>query len=66
MNLGRFDRWNSWDAVHQPIGLLRDIVSYIVNPITHLKVCGVTAVLSLLLLCMYFFLKSIKESRVLH
>ena len=26
VHLGRFDRWNSWDLVHSPLAVLRDVV----------------------------------------
>ncbi|GIO39431.1 hypothetical protein J41TS12_42920 [Paenibacillus antibioticophila] len=29
--LGRFFRFNSWDVLHQPVGLLRQILSYFTN-----------------------------------
>jgi len=40
--LGRFLRWNSWDIVHYPDLLLKDIAVRFIYPLKHLKIWGVT------------------------
>lgn len=40
--LGRFGRWNSWDLLVDPVGLLRHIASYVANPLDHPRTIAVT------------------------
>lgn len=40
--LGRYLRWNSWDILAQPQGLLIDIADRVLNPMSHPKTFGVT------------------------
>ena len=44
--LGRFDRWNSWDVLHNPLGLVADILEYVTDPVENLHTWGTTAVFS--------------------
>ena len=53
--LGRFLRWNSWDAVSNPARLFRDIVARVTNPDT--RVVGVTAIYGTALLLGYVALR---------
>lgn len=40
--LGRFQRWNSWDLLVDPVGLLRNIAVYVTNPLDHPRTLAVT------------------------
>jgi uncharacterized membrane protein len=40
--LGRFGRWNSWDVLVDPFGLLRQVLGYALNPLDHPRTVGVT------------------------
>lgn len=51
--LGRFDRWNSWDVVHNPLELVSDIVDYIADPVENLHTWGTTAIFSAFFYLMY-------------
>jgi len=42
--LGRFLRWNSWDALSSPLELLADIADRVANPLSHPQTIGVTIV----------------------
>lgn len=51
--LGRFRRWNSWDIVLQPQALLSDIIVHVMNPLSHLRMYGVTLVFAAFLFVCY-------------
>ncbi|MGI9028295.1 MAG: DUF1361 domain-containing protein [Candidatus Saccharimonadales bacterium] len=51
--LGRYTRWNTWDILLQPIGLLFDVSDRVINPDAHLQTYQTTVVLFLLLLASY-------------
>lgn len=57
--LGRFERWNSWDIVSDPRGLMRGIWTMMIDPTGHPKTIAVTIVLALFLLIGYFTLSAI-------
>ena len=52
--LGRFTRWNSWDIILQPAGLLFDVSDRVVNPAAHSQTYSTTAIFSILLLAFYW------------
>lgn len=58
--LGRFLRWNSWDIIGNPLGLMFDIVDRFVNPFSHPRTWGLTILMGILLNMMYFSFKLIK------
>ncbi len=51
--LGRFQRWNSWDVLLDPHGLVRDVIDHIAHPHENLTSIAVTAVFAALLLVCY-------------
>ena len=42
--MGRFLRWNSWDAFTNPLEMSSYIVSRVANPLSHLRPIGVTVI----------------------
>lgn len=54
--LGRYLRWNTWDLVANPAGLLFDVSDRIINPGTHTHTFVVTGVFFLLLSSTYIVL----------
>lgn len=54
--LGRYLRWNSWDVISSPEGLLHDIASRVINPMAHPQTYGVTIVFSTFLVLGYILL----------
>lgn len=52
--LGRFSRWNSWDIVLKPAGLLFDVSDRVVNPALHGETYVVTGILFMLLFSLYW------------
>jgi uncharacterized membrane protein len=65
--LGRYLRWNSWDVIVSPFGLLFDATDSIANPSTHPDVFVTTATFFLLLTTMYIVIwqvtRVLKKSR---
>jgi len=55
--LGRFQRWNSWDIVTNPISLFADILNILANPQT----LGLAVVISVFLLLGYFTLVTLSQ-----
>ncbi|MCA9342986.1 DUF1361 domain-containing protein [Candidatus Saccharibacteria bacterium] len=54
--LGRYLRWNTWDIVANPAGLLFDVSDRIINPGTHVHTFVVTGVFFVLLSSTYIVL----------
>ena len=61
--LGRFLRWNSWDVLTDPSGLLFDIVHRFVDPLSHPRTLGVTLILSAFLLLAYVTITLLSRTR---
>ena len=57
--LGRFQRWNSWNVVNDPLALGMDIFSMIFSPIDNVKTWAITFILMALYSLLYFFIKHI-------
>ena len=51
--LGRYTRWNTWDILLQPVGLLFDVSDRLINPAAHLQTYQTTVILFLLLFVCY-------------
>lgn len=60
--LGRFQRWNSWDVIHNPIGLGMDIFNRIVSPVDHLKTWAITFIFTALYSLLYYLVKIIPQA----
>lgn len=58
--LGRFLRWNSWDAVSNPGVLLHDIWDRIIHPWNHEKTWTFTIMFGLLLNFLYFGISNLR------
>lgn len=56
--LGRFLRWNSWDLLLHPQGVLADVAVRLVHPLSHPQTFGVTFLFGALLLVCYLTLTS--------
>ncbi len=55
--LGRFLRWNSWDALTEPGQLARDILERFANPLEHPGTFGFTLLLTTFLLLAYLMMQ---------
>lgn len=52
--LGRSLRWNTWDVLVNPAGLLFDVSERVINPLTHAQYLTTTATFFLLIGSMYY------------
>ena len=57
--LGRFLRWNSWDIIRNPLGLLSTIARQFIFPLTHIRTWGITGILSVLFYLIYLSIKKL-------
>ena len=55
--LGRFERWNSWDVLTNPVGLGTNILSCIVSPLANYKVWATTIIFTGIFSMLYFFIR---------
>ena len=57
--LGRFLRWNSWDILSDPFGLMLQVTERIFNPFEHPRAWGMTIVLTIFFSIYYFTIKKL-------
>jgi uncharacterized membrane protein len=60
--LGRFLRWNSWNVITSPFGILFDVTDTVLSPSTHPQVFATTASFFLLLGAMYVVIWQLIQS----
>ena len=60
--LGRFERWNSWDVVHNPLGLSVNIMECILFPVENYRVWGITLLFTLTFYVLYFFMSNLPKA----
>jgi len=60
--LGRFLRWNSWDIISDPLGLMIAIGERIIFPFAHSRTWGVTLLLGILLNMIYWSMRIINTN----
>jgi uncharacterized membrane protein len=59
--LGRFPRWNSWDVLISPAGLLSNVWQGVQDPLAHPRTIVFSALFSLLLTMIYLMLMSLVQ-----
>ena len=57
--LGRYLRWNTWDLILHPVGVVFDVSDRVINPVAYGQTFQVTALVFVLLASMYFTLWNI-------
>jgi uncharacterized membrane protein len=63
--LGRFERWNSWDIITNPLGLMHDILNHIFHPFAHKQTVAVTLLFSVFIGITYFMLRLLTKDKSL-
>jgi uncharacterized membrane protein len=61
--LGRFLRWNSWDLVLNPRGVLGDVAVRLADPLNYPRTLGVTLLFAALLFVCYLALTAREVQR---
>lgn len=61
--LGRYLRWNSWDILNNPQGLLFDISDRFFNPFEHPRTWGMTILFGVLLNMIYWTIKLLRREK---
>jgi uncharacterized membrane protein len=61
--LGRYLRWNSWDVLSSPKGLLHDIAVRVLDPMAHQQTYGVTLIFSAFLVLGYLLIFQLTHSQ---
>lgn len=59
--LGRFLRWNSWDALVRPRSLLRELLHLLSDPATYPRLIGVSAMIAAFMLVFYLSLHAARS-----
>ncbi len=62
--LGRFERWNSWDVLHNPLSMAAEIANRFLSPFAHTKTWSVTFLLTGLYSLCWFLIKCFPGFRV--
>jgi uncharacterized membrane protein len=60
--LGRFQRWNSWDVVNDPLRLGIDIMQNILSPVDNFKTWAITILFTAVYSLLYFFIKILPQA----
>jgi len=64
--LGRFERWNSWDILQNPVSLMLDIADRFIHPFDHPRTWAVTFLMGILLNFMYWSVRFLGVSNHNH
>lgn len=59
--LGRYQRWNTWDVLVNPAGLLFDVSDRFINPVAYPQMFTTTLMFFVLLVSMYAFLWRVSQ-----
>lgn len=62
--IGRFERWNSWDLIVHPFGVIKDVLEKFTDPVSHLRTWGVTLLLGTLLNVIWFSIRLMQSQQV--
>ena len=60
--LGRFERWNSWDVINDPVALGLGIANKMLNPVDNYKVWFITILFAVINSLLYYFIKTLPQA----
>ena len=60
--IGRFQRWNSWDVIANPLALVSDVMNTLIHPLAYMRTLGLAVVISVFLLLGYFTITTLLKS----
>jgi uncharacterized membrane protein len=60
--LGRYLRWNSWDIIREPLGLLLEMGDHFAHPYQHPRAWGMTILMGILLNMFYWSFRLVRRS----
>jgi uncharacterized membrane protein len=60
--LGRYLRWNSWDIISNPFGLLSDVSDRIINPLDHRQTWAITLMMGFFLNIVFWSIQLMKKN----
>ena len=60
--LGRFERWNSWDILQNPLLLANNIAEHFTKPLTNYKTWGITTLLTIFYTIVWYFSKLVNQA----
>ncbi len=61
--MGRFLRWNSWDAITNPFQILSDTFTHLAHPITYSRTYGITLLSSILMWLVFKVFESLMQQK---
>ncbi|MCP4122099.1 MAG: DUF1361 domain-containing protein [Bacteroidetes bacterium] len=59
--LGRVVRWNSWEVITEPVGVLSDIATRIIFPVDHPRAWGMTILYGIILNMIYWSIRMLRS-----
>jgi uncharacterized membrane protein len=62
VGLGRFKRWNSWDALRSPLAIAHDILDYLRHPFATNQPTSFFLVMAVFVFCSYLILYSFRHA----
>ena len=60
--LGRFERWNSWNIVNDPLELALNILTCIINPVENVKVWAITVLFTGVYSLLYYSVRILPKA----
>lgn len=62
--LGRYLRWNSWDIIQNPIGLVSDVGERFISPFDHPRTWGMTLLMGVFLNVVYWTFHLLRDGTI--
>lgn len=62
--LGRYLRWNSWDVIQNPMGIVGDVGERFMSPFDHPRTWGMTVLMGILLNVIYWTFHLLRDGTI--